>query len=141
MEKGPMKRTKTALNHAAALLLAALFYQQTSLAQVDPWERIKLIDQGKILQVYILISDSVKTLLSGVNDHLVAIVENKKQITVRYAWNHSKIALIRTGENYFIVEGSGNWGENARHEHYEFLNTKSVYEFRKNEILTAGIDS
>lgn len=102
---------------------------------------VKLVDQEKILQVHILISDSVKTLLSGVNDHLVAIVENKKQITVRYAWNHSKIALIRTGDNHFIVEGSGNWGENARHEHYEFLNTKTVYEFRKNEILTAGLDS
>lgn len=101
---------------------------------------IKLVDQEKILQVYILISDSIKTLSTKVYDHLTAIVANKKQITVRYAWNHSKIALIRTGENFFIVEGSGNWGENARHEHYDFFNMKSIYEFRKNEILTAGLD-
>jgi hypothetical protein len=46
-----MKRTRTALKNAAALVLAALLYQQTSLAQVDPWERIKLIDQGKKVNV------------------------------------------------------------------------------------------
>lgn len=39
------------LRYALALLLMALLYQQTCLAQVDPWERVKLIENGKKVQV------------------------------------------------------------------------------------------
>ena len=46
-----MKRTIGRLNHVIALLLAALLYQPASLAQVDPWERIKLIEPGKKVSV------------------------------------------------------------------------------------------
>ena len=97
---------------------------------------IKLIDKGLVLSVHITISDSIRTRLPQVYDQLMILVETKP-VTVLYSWNHSKIALIRTREDYFIVEGSGNWGENAQHEQYVFLNSKSVFEFRKNEILNA----
>ncbi len=97
---------------------------------------IKLIDRGKILKVDIFISDSIKSRLPKVFDHLNALVMKRRGvITVNYAWNHSKIALIRCGDSYFDIEGSGNWGENAQHEQYIFLNSRKVFEFRKNEIL------
>lgn len=95
---------------------------------------IRLIDKQQILSVDIFISDSIRTRLPKVYDHLMALVESKP-VRVRYSWNHSKIALIRAGDHYFDVEGSGNWGENAQHEQYVFLNSKQVFEFRKNEIL------
>lgn len=97
---------------------------------------IRLIDRGKILQVDIFISDSIKSRIPKVYEHLSAQVEKRGSIIrVHYAWNHSKIALIRSGDQFFDVEGSGNWGENAQHEQYIFLNSRSVFEFRKNEIL------
>lgn len=99
---------------------------------------IRLIDRGQIHQVDIFISDSIKSRLPKVYDHLMAIIETKP-VRVHFSWNHSKIALIRSGENFFDVEGSGNWGENAQHEQYVFLNSPDIYEFRKNEILN-GID-
>lgn len=95
---------------------------------------IRLIDRGHIHQVDIFISDSIKSRLPKVYDHLMAIIE-KKPVMVHFSWNHSKIALIRSGDHYFDVEGSGNWGENAQHEQYVFLNSRNIYEFRKNEIL------
>ncbi|MGA2823308.1 MAG: hypothetical protein ABSE72_07250 [Bacteroidales bacterium] len=100
---------------------------------------IKLIDNGSIMKVDIFISDSVRSRLPKVYDYLISLVE-KYPVTVKYSWNHSKIALIRTSDHYFCVEGSGNWGENAQHEQYIFLNSKSVFEFRKNEILN-GMDN
>jgi hypothetical protein len=100
-----------------------------------------LMDEGKILKAHILVSDSIKTRLTSVNDHLLALIASKRQLTVKYAWNHSKIALMRSGDNHFILEGSGNWNDNAQHEHYDFLNSKEVYEFRRNEILTVGINA
>jgi hypothetical protein len=95
---------------------------------------IKLMDSGKIGRVSIFISDSIRGRLPKVYDQLITLAE-KYPVDVNYAWNHSKIALIRTEHHFFDVEGSGNWGENAQHEQYVFLNSKSVYDFRKNEIL------
>jgi hypothetical protein len=74
-----------------------------------------------------------------VNDHLQALVEKRTSIRVYYAWNHAKISLIRIGDQHFVVEGSGNWSENAQHEQYVFVNSKKIFDFRKNEILY-GID-
>jgi hypothetical protein len=102
---------------------------------------MKLIDRRQISSVKIFISDSIRTRLPKVYDHLTALVEKRSSIIqVIYSWNHSKISLIRIGNNYFDVEGSGNWGENAQHEQYIFLNSLEVFEFRKNEILN-GINS
>jgi hypothetical protein len=100
---------------------------------------MKLVDRSKIHRVEIFISDSIRTRLPRVNDHLQALVEKRDIIRVRYAWNHAKISLIRIGDLHFVVEGSGNWGENAQHEQYVFLNSKRIFEFRKKEILY-GID-
>jgi hypothetical protein len=100
---------------------------------------VRLIDRGLIGSVDIFLSDTVRKLYPRVNDHLVTICESKP-VRVRHAWTHAKIALISSGHHRFIVEGSGNWGENARHEQYIFLDSPSVFEFRKNEIFH-GIDT
>jgi len=95
---------------------------------------MKIIGRGNILKVHLLISDSLPYRLPRVHDHLQALTANRNEISVSYAWNHSKIALMKTKNSHYIVEGSGNFGENAQHEQYIFLNSKQVYDFRKNEI-------
>ena len=95
---------------------------------------IRLIDTGQIKHVDLFISDSIKSLQRKVNDHLSAIVENKP-FRVIYAWNHSKIMLIKSGGNHYQVDGSGNFSENAQHEQYNFSKSRKGYEFLKNEIL------
>jgi hypothetical protein len=49
-----MRHTMKALRNTLALMLVALVYQQTCLAQVDPWERVKLIEEGRKVQVKLL---------------------------------------------------------------------------------------
>ena len=95
---------------------------------------VRLIDSGMIKQVEIFISDSIKSRLPKVYDHLMAVVENKP-VRVIFTRNHSKIALIKTDDHFFNIEGSGNFSENAAHEQYVFLNSRKIYEFRKKEIL------
>lgn len=95
---------------------------------------IRFIDKGKILSVYIFISDSIKYRLPLVYDHLQAITMNRSNVVVNYAWNHSKIALARSGDEYYVFEGSGNFSENAQYEQYILTNSKTVYEFRRNCI-------
>lgn len=98
---------------------------------------VKLLNDGQILHVNMLISDALQYQLPKVYDQLQSIIAHHDNITVRYGWNHAKIACIRVGENKFVVEGSGNWGENAQHEQYIFTRSAKIYEFRKSEINAA----
>jgi len=98
---------------------------------------VKLINDKQILQVNILISDALQYQLPKVYEQLQGIISHHDNISVRYGWNHAKIACIRAGEQKFVVEGSGNWGENAQHEQYVFIRSSNIYEFRKNEINAA----
>lgn len=42
--------------------------------------------------------------------------------------NHSKMMVVRTDQNYYSIEGSGNPSINARCEFYLFSNNKQVYD-------------
>ncbi|MEI6577709.1 MAG: hypothetical protein WCO63_16150 [Bacteroidota bacterium] len=94
-----------------------------------------LLERGKVEKIHILISDSIKFRLPKVQEQLALLCSQRPgQFTVSYAWNHSKICLIKTPHGCFLVEGSGNFSENAQHEQYVFLNIQEVYDFRKEEI-------
>lgn len=91
---------------------------------------IKKIDQNKINRVHLFISDSLKYRMPKVVDHLESLTRHRSQITITYAWNHSKITLINCQNNHFVIEGSGNWSENAQYEQYLFFNNENLYKFR-----------
>lgn len=99
---------------------------------------MRYIDKGKILSVDIFISETIRHRLPRAVDQIEAIVRSRPEIIrVGYGWNHSKVTLINAGGQHFVVEGSGNWSENARNEQYIFLNSHQVYEFRAKYILNA----
>lgn len=53
--------------------------------------------------------------------------ENKwKTIVVN---NHSKIILMRTDKNYYVLETSSNLNENPKIEQFSFENNKELYDF------------
>lgn len=95
---------------------------------------IKLVQSGKVGFVHIFVSDSLKFRMPAVVNHLDTVLPSEQRIKVSYAWNHSKITCVRAGENYLVLEGSGNWSENAQYEQYVLSNSKKVYEFRKENI-------
>lgn len=98
---------------------------------------VRWYDKGLIKHIYIYIADSIKFRMPAV----VELLENyaqTRQIIICYAWNHSKIQLISSFGNYFVVEGSGNFSENAANEQYIFLNNKDIYEFRKQCFIDSG---
>lgn len=94
----------------------------------------KQTDDGNIGNVYISVSESLKFRMPAVVEHLEAMTATRSNISIRYIWNHSKITCVRCGDNYFVLEGSGNWSENAQYEQYVLINSKEIYEFRKKNI-------
>ena len=99
---------------------------------------IRQVDAGKIGSVHVFVAESLKFRMPQVIDHLNAHLMSRPMIRIDYGWNHSKVTCVRCGENYLVLEGSGNWGENAQFEQYVLINSKKVYEFRKKNI--AGME-
>jgi len=95
---------------------------------------IRLIDNQMIDRLHLTLSDVSKSRFPQIYD-LVNLESGKRpQVEVLYMWNHSKVTLMKSGTNHFIVEGSGNFSENSRHEQYIFMNSKEIYEFRSTWI-------
>lgn len=89
----------------------------------------KWYDKGEIDKINIFISDSIKHRTPKIYD-LLCSQSSARNINITYAWNHSKIILIDAGSEHLVIEGSGNFSENALHEQYIFLNDERAYQFR-----------
>mgnify|MGYP000017141697 FL=1 len=90
----------------------------------------KWYDKGNVRSILLYVSESLRFRMPAVVDLLEAKARDR-EISIVYAWNHSKVQLIKSNGNYFVVEGSGNFSENAANEQYIFLNNEYVYKFRK----------
>lgn len=97
---------------------------------------IELYDKGMIEQITLLISDSMIKRNPLTIENLKAMCTSRPNIKVLYAWSHAKVCIMRTSDFYFVVEGSGNWAENAHYEQYIFANSKGLYDFRKQLFTT-----
>lgn len=91
---------------------------------------VEMHDRGEIEQITLLVSDSMIKRNPLVIDNLMAMASTRPNLKVLYAWVHAKVCLMQTQDHYFIVEGSGNWSENAHYEQYTFGNCKGLYDFR-----------
>ena len=96
---------------------------------------LRWYDKGSIRKISMSISDSIKHRMPKVYD-LIELQKRERDFEVNYCWNHSKITLIASQGNYFVIEGSGNFSENAMHEQYVFINDKGVYMFRMSCIMS-----
>lgn len=92
---------------------------------------IELHDSGIVEQVTLMVSDSMIKRNPVTIDNLMAMAKERGNFTVNYAWSHAKVCLLKTEDDYYVIEGSGNWSENANYEQYVFANSKGLYEFRK----------
>ena len=96
---------------------------------------MELHDAGLIDQITLLISDSMIKRNPATIDNLCSVAASRGNVNVLFAWTHAKVCILETNSDHYIIEGSGNWGENAQYEQYLFGNSKAVFEFRK-ELFT-----
>ena len=100
---------------------------------------IELHDKGMIEQVTLLISDSMIKRNPVTIDNLMAMTSTRPNLKVLFAWSHAKICLLRTHDFHFVIEGSGNWSENAHYEQYLLANDKGLYDFRLQLFTTSKL--
>ena len=96
---------------------------------------LRYLDKGMVGSIHLHISETLRYRMPHVYNRLVSLM-NDGTIELSFAWTHKKITCMDTPAGAFVVEGSGNYGENALEEQYIFLNSKKVYEFRCGKIPT-----
>lgn len=89
-------------------------------------------NQGQIDSVHIHISETIKFRMPEIYNRLLQLADDNS-IELSFAWSHKKVTCMDTDLGCFVVEGSGNYGENALEEQYIFLKSKKIYEFRCNK--------
>ncbi len=90
-------------------------------------------EKGLIRSIHLHISETLKFRMPKIFARLVALHE-AGVLELSYSWSHKKITCLDTDMGKFVVEGSGNYGENAMEEQYVFIKSKQVYEFRSGRI-------
>ena len=92
-------------------------------------EIVRLFNQGDILNIFLLLNDGLLKQKPDVYGILEANKsDNFRVITAR---THTKIILIRTPGNHYVIEGSGNMSVGARIEQYIFEENRPVYDFHR----------
>lgn len=86
-------------------------------------------EKGFIGVIHLHISETIKFRMPKVFERLMQLYR-EGTIELSFSWSRKKITCLDTTAGYFVVEGSGNYGENAMEEQYVFLKNKEVYEFR-----------
>jgi|SRR5690554_6498367 len=92
---------------------------------------VELHRDGLVDQITLLVSDTMLRRNPVTTDLLASINKEYANINVLFAWVHAKVCLIETKEAHYVIEGSGNWSENAYYEQYMFANCKKLFAFRQ----------
>ena len=87
---------------------------------------------GKIKTCFFLINDAVPKLTPDAYNLIKSLESENWNVVLEN--NHTKIILIKTAQNYYVIEGSGNLSINARIEQYVFDNYQKLFEFHKKWI-------
>lgn len=90
---------------------------------------VRWYERGVLGTIHLHMSETIKFRMPKIYERLRQL-ESDGIIELSFAWSHKKITCMSTPLGYYVVEGSGNYGENAMEEQYVFLKNTDVYEFR-----------
>ena len=128
----------TAFTFIVHVLKAVGYIHHVYIATYSTNERVinallRYQSKGLIGSIHLHMSETLRYRMPHVYNRLLSLMESGT-IELSFAWTHKKITCMDTSQGAFVVEGSGNYGENAMEEQYIFLNSSKVYEFRCSKI-------
>ena len=128
------KKSFTAFTFIVYLMKHAGYVENLYIATYSTNERIinallRWKEKGLLGTIHLHMSETLKFRMPKVYARLIELSDTGV-ISLSFAWTHKKITCLQTANGCFVVEGSGNYGENALDEQYVFLRSKLGYEFR-----------
>jgi hypothetical protein len=94
-----------------------------------------MLDTGQVQKLRIMISDSIRHRMPERIAQLRSLTERHAaagfDCQTKLNWNHAKLMLVAIGADRFVVEGSGNFSDNAQIEQYRIDNSADLYDFHR----------
>lgn len=97
-------------------------------------ELIRLSKADKLKKARFFVS-SMQERLDALKSENYNYAQRNEEYVRKVGWkyiqvnNHSKIILMRTKHNYYVLETSSNLNENPKIEQYSFENSEELYKF------------
>jgi hypothetical protein len=92
----------------------------------------EILSQGKIKQLQIIMTETASFRTPKIYKLLKYLFSEQENCNLCFYWVHSKVHLIRCGENKFVIDGSGNLSSNAQVEHYNVFKSEQMFDFDYN---------
>jgi len=97
-----------------------------SAIDIKSLKRLEDLDRN----IYVKINSSLRIKKKKVAE----LFESSKKINPHIACVHTKVILMKTENNYYVLEGSGNISTNEKIEQYSLSNHEESYNFHKGWI-------
>jgi len=97
-----------------------------------------LLEENKIKNLQIIMTETAMFRIPKIYAQLKDLFSNHKRCNLVFYWVHSKVNLIESGGNKYVLDGSGNFSMNAQIEYYNLFNSEKMFDFDKewqNEFL------
>lgn len=94
----------------------------------------EIVKNNPNMKITLLIASLIKHDRPELRGKMKELAINNENVRFVEAYNHTKIIAVKTKDNYYAIEGSGNLSDNARIESYLFDNNKESFDFHKNWI-------
>jgi len=100
------------------------------------------LQQGKINKLQIIMTETASFRIPTIYKKLKDEFANESNCNLVFYWVHSKIHLILQSENKYVIDGSGNFSQNAQVEHYNVFALDELYDFHynlSNDFFMGGV--
>ena len=95
-------------------------------------------DLSKRCETKIIISDLMNS--QRQKERLITKIFDNNNVEIVFCHNHSKIAAININDDYYVLSGSMNAGNNARIENLQINNNKEMFDFIETTFETLKKD-
>lgn len=88
-----------------------------------------LLEQKKIKKLQILMTETASFRIPKIYKLLKELFSKRKDCNLCFYWIHSKVHLVETKNNKYVIDGSGNFSMNAQVEQYNIFNSDKLFNF------------
>ncbi|MEB3151451.1 MAG: hypothetical protein VKL60_20840 [Sphaerospermopsis sp.] len=88
-----------------------------------------LLETGRIKRLQIIMTETASFRIPNIYKLLKGTFSENRNCNLVFYWVHSKIHLVEMGYNKYVIDGSGNFSQNAQVEHYNIFNIKDMFDF------------
>lgn len=89
----------------------------------------ELHDCGKIEKLQIIMTETAVFRIPKIYKLLKDLFSTKENCNLSFYWVHSKVHLVKCGNDSFVIDGSGNFSMNAQVEQYNIFNSEKMFNF------------